>query len=262
MFSSPVPGPAPAVPAPSPAAVPAATPMATSPDVTHATPTMGGLCQLSKSESSAWTGGQPKFDWSGLEGDPQSYTSPNQLRPVSVTAAQKSYNHRKAGMTTKYARKDDLVDFQTRIWDHLSDTGMDTIAFLPDPGDPSRMMNVVKEHSRFTLATAKELSNEQAKLYDTFDTANDASARKFLLESISTDLSKHITERLDKNPTFAAVWLQFIKSIQSTSMGRFEDIIAKITARKPSQYSGENLETMASDHRHDALELSLTPIHI
>jgi hypothetical protein len=76
MFSTPAPGPAPAVPAPSPAAVPAATPMATSPDVTPATPTMGGLSQLTKNESSAWTGGQPKFDWSGLEGNPQSYTNP------------------------------------------------------------------------------------------------------------------------------------------------------------------------------------------
>jgi hypothetical protein len=185
---------------------------------------MGGLSQLTKNESSVWTGGQPKFDWSGLEGNPQSYTSPNQLRPVSVAAAQKSYNHRKAGMATKYSRNDDLFDFQKSIWDHLSDTGMDTIAFLPDPGDPSRMMNVVKEHSRFTLATAKKLSNEQAKLYDTFDMANDACARKFSLDSISTDLSKHIVERLEENPTFAAVWLQFIKTIQSTSMARFEGI--------------------------------------
>jgi hypothetical protein len=36
----------------------------------------------------AWTGGQPKFDWFGLEDDPQSYTTPNQLYPVSGELAQ------------------------------------------------------------------------------------------------------------------------------------------------------------------------------
>jgi hypothetical protein len=230
--------------------------MATSPDVTPVTPTMGGLSQLTKNESSLWTGGKPKPDWSGLEGNPQSYTSPNQLRPVSVTASQKGYNHRKAGMATKFKRGDDVYDFQKKVWEHFTDNGLDTVAHLQDPGNPSRMMNVVKEHPRFTLATAKELSNEQVKLYDTYDIANDACARMFLLDSISTDLSKHIDERLDENPTFAAVWLQFIKTIQSTSMARFEDIVRKIEARKASQYSGENLETMASDYRRDALELS------
>jgi hypothetical protein len=79
------------------------------------------------------------------------------------------------------------------------------------------------------LATAKKLSTEQAKLYDIFDKANDACARKFLLDSISTELSKHILERLDADPMFATVWLQFIKTIQSTSMARFEDIAKKIS---------------------------------
>jgi hypothetical protein len=214
------------------------------------------LSQLSKNESAAWTGGKPKSDWSGIEDDPQTYASPNQLRPVSANAAQKSYNHRNTGPTDKYKRGDDLADFQTLVWDHLKDTGLDTVAYLRDPSDPSRMLSVVKEHSRFTLATAKELSHEQAKLYDAFDTANDGSARKFVLDSISKDLSKHVSERLLENPTFAEVWLQFIKTIQSTSLERFDVLIAKIKGRKPAQYPGENLETLASDYRRDALELS------
>jgi hypothetical protein len=132
---------------------------------------MGGLSQLTKNESSAWNGGKPKFDWSGLEGNPQSYTSPNHLRPVSVTAAQKSYNRRKAGIATKFKRDDDLFDFQRQVWDHLSDNDMDTIAHLPDPSNPSRMMNVVKEPSRFALATVKELVQAAQKIASHFNMA-------------------------------------------------------------------------------------------
>jgi hypothetical protein len=63
-------------------------------------------------------------------------------------------------MMSNYDRKDDLVDFRQNIYDHLEGTSLGTIAFLPDPANPSRMMHVV-EHLRFTLATAKELSQER-----------------------------------------------------------------------------------------------------
>jgi hypothetical protein len=228
-------------------------------DIKPEKPTMGGLSRLSKNEWSAWTGGKPTADWTGLAGDEEtkqpSYSTPNQLRPVSAASAQKGYNHRKTGMTAKYECVDDLVEFKYSVWEHLEDTGMDTIAYLPDPAKPSRMMNIVKEHSRFTLATAKELSKTQAEMYDGYDKANDAAARKFLLASIEKKLSNQIYEKLSDDATFPDVWLQFIKSIQSTSIERFDDLIASIEARRPSQYSGENLESMASDYRRDAREL-------
>ena len=52
-----------------------------------AVPIIGGLTALSKDEWSAWTSGKPKADWSGLVDHTVDSTSPNQLRPVYVSAA-------------------------------------------------------------------------------------------------------------------------------------------------------------------------------
>jgi hypothetical protein len=215
---------------------------------------MGGTVLLG-SEWTAWNGGVPKPDWSGLKDDTQSFTNPNMLRPSSAAAAQKGYNTRKEGLKEKFKRGGDLVSFKHYICEHLKDTGQDSISYLKNPADSSHMMHVVKDHARFTVATGKKLSQEQIKLYDSYDRANDASARKFLLASIASPLSSQILERLDDDSTFTDVWLEFIKSIQSTSVERFEDIRNKIKARLPSQYPGENIESMASDFRRDAREL-------
>ena len=64
-------------------------------------PIMGHVVKASKGWAT-WTGGKPKADWTGL--DPSALlmiTSPNQLRPDSVSAAQKGYNHRRTSKGTK-----------------------------------------------------------------------------------------------------------------------------------------------------------------
>ena len=80
--------------------------------------------------------------------------------------------------------------------------------------------------------------------------------RTYMLASLSTELSNKVTEKLDDSDSFPVVWLQFLKSIQSTSIERFEDLKAIIKTRLPSQYSGENLEQLAAHFCKDANELT------
>ncbi|KAI2488998.1 hypothetical protein MHU86_25602 [Fragilaria crotonensis] len=138
-------------------------------------PIMGAVIALSKDSWSAWTGGKPKTDWTGLDASAQlETTSPNQLRPV----------------------------------------------------------------------------------YDKYDKTNDKAARTYLLASLTATLSNKVSEKLEESDPFPIVWLQFLKSIQSTSIERFEDLKTSIKLRLPSQYSGENLELLAAQFRKDALELT------
>ena len=221
------------------------------------TPIMGGITLLAKDEWVAWTGGTPKADWSGL--DPSSLTTnttPNQLRPLYASSSQKRYNHRRTGLTNVYSPSADLTVFQNAVWNHLLDTGIDSIAYLQDPEDGSRMTNVVKSHARFTVQSAKSLIDVQASKYDSYDRTNDVAARAFLLASLETSLSNKIEEKIEDNDSFPIVWLQLIKTIQSTSIERFEDLKQAIKKRHPSQYSGENLEQLAADFRKDARELT------
>ncbi|KAI2493992.1 hypothetical protein MHU86_20523 [Fragilaria crotonensis] len=220
-------------------------------------PIMGNIVSLSRDDWSAWTGGKPAPGWVGL--DPSTaddITSPNQLRPVHASASQKGYNFRRTGMTTLFTQASSLVDFQNAVWDHLVDCGMDTIAYLPDPESSSMMTNVVRSHSRYTVATAKTLSSQQILRYDKYDKSNDLAATKFLLSSLDPALMSKIKEKMDDDDSFHVVWLQLIKTIQSTSIERFEDLKAAIKARHPSQYAGENLEALAADYRKDARELT------
>ncbi|KAI2502610.1 hypothetical protein MHU86_11875 [Fragilaria crotonensis] len=189
-------------------------------------------------------------------GAPSSFKLKPLLRPVYVSAAQKGYNFRRTGHKISFKPSDDLISFQNVVWDHLKDTGMDSIAYLRDPTDDAKMTNVIKAHARYTVQSAKLLAEAQVQRYDKYDRTNDMAARTYLLASLSTELSNKVTERLDDSDSFPVVWLQFLKSIQSTSIERFEDLKAIIKARLPSQYSGENLEQLAAHFRKDANELT------
>ncbi|KAI2503249.1 hypothetical protein MHU86_11186 [Fragilaria crotonensis] len=112
------------------------------------------------------------------------HTSPNQLRPVYVSAAQKGYNFRRTGHKISFKPSDDLISFQNVVWDHLKDTGMDSIAYLRDPTDDAKMTNVIKAHARYTVQSAKLLAEAQVQRYDKYDRTNDMAARTYLLASL------------------------------------------------------------------------------
>jgi hypothetical protein len=133
---------------------------------------------------------------------------------------------------------------------------METIAYLPDPENSSTMSNVIKSHSRYTVATAKTLSSRQALLYNAYDKTNNLDAAKFLLSSLDPALISKIKGKTDDNDSFHVVWLQLIKTIQSTLIERFEDLKAAIKARHLSENAGENLEALAANYRKDACELT------
>ena len=133
---------------------------------------------------------------------------------------------------------------------------MDAIAYLPDPEDDEKMSNVVKAHARYTVNLAKKLCASQVPQYDKYDRTNDVAAKAFLLASIEETLSNRVEEKLEDTDAFPIVWLQLIRTIQLTSVERFEDLKQTIKRRHPSQYSGENLEQLAAHFRKDARELT------
>lgn len=194
--------------------------------------------------------------WVGLEDHTASYESPNQLRSTYPSAAQKGYNYRKKGLELKFSKKDDLALFQKHLLKHLVDCGMDSIAYIEDPADPSIMSNVVKEYARFTLTTAQNAIEHQAKLYDKYDRENDRASIEFLLDSLDVDLSTKLHERIEETDNFPIVWINLLKLVQSTSIERFENLRTRIKGRTAANYSGEDIELLAVDFRRDALELA------
>jgi hypothetical protein len=205
---------------------------------------------VTKGEWSAWTGGKPYHTWTGLDSSIAllEHTSPNQPRPVYVSAAQKGYNFIRTGHKISFKPSNDLISFQNVVWENFKDAGMDFIAYVKDPTDSTKMTNVVKAQARYTVQSAKLLAEAQTQLYNKYNRTNNMAARTYLLALLSTELSNKVSEKLDDSDSFPVVWLQFLKSIQSTFIERFEDLKAIINTWLPSQYSGENLEQLLAAH--------------
>jgi hypothetical protein len=100
-------------------------------------PLIGGITLVTKDEWSAWTGGKSSHTWSCL-----CLCSPERL-PLQENWVQISFKP-----------SDDLISFQNIVWDHLMDTGMDSIAYPRDPTDNTKMSNVIKAHARYTVQSA------------------------------------------------------------------------------------------------------------
>ena len=97
-------------------------------------------------------------------------------------------------MITPFKPADNLTSFQNSVWEHLTDTGMDSIAYLPDPTDESKMSNVVKSHARYTVQSAQTLIERQLVRYDK---TNDKAARTYLLASLAIELSNKVAKKLE-----------------------------------------------------------------
>ena len=191
------------------------------PTVTHkpAMPIMGGLAQLDTDKFVAWTGGEPDLTWTGFKVPTPDFKSPNQLRSTNDV---KGYNHRKSGLSTKFKKNDPLLPFKKLVQAHMKDTGLDTIAYLPDMRQ--KMSYVITDHARFTLDSARTESVDQMKSYDKYDNSNNDAAKAFLLDSLAVDLKTTITELIDDDDSFHVVWLTLMNEIQTQTIERIESL--------------------------------------
>ena len=51
----------------------------------------------------------------------------------------------------KFSKDGELESFVTDVMDHMKQTGLDTITYLPDPASKKKMTTVIEHHGRFTL---------------------------------------------------------------------------------------------------------------
>lgn len=213
---------------------------------------MGGLIETQPGYWAAWTGGKPKVaDWNdGLDDSAPDTPSPNQLCSAYVSDAQKGYNHRRKGIETPFAKSSDLTAFENTVWDHLVDTGMDTIAYLPDPEASTKMVDVVHTHSRFTVTSAIQHCDARKDDYDPYDHTNERAARTFLLNSLDKTLRETVKEKMEPDDKFAVTWMRLIAVLQSTSIERFEHIKSALRKRCPTDYPGQDICALARAFRY------------
>jgi hypothetical protein len=145
------------------------------------------------------------------------------------------------GLDPKYTIKGgDLVSFSRDIWKCLKDSGLDTIAYLPDP-TTNDMVNVIENYACFTTDSAKLEHGALHPYFDTYDLKNDRDATWMFLDSIDPDIKEYIERKMEDDTGFAEVFIMFIDRIKSGSSTHFEALHALIKKQHPSMYAGQNL---------------------
>ena len=102
-------------------------------NIYHQVPIMGGTKKLPDKQWIVWSGGRPAMGWTGLLSPAPTMVHPTQYRPEGISSSIKTRHYRVMGLSTKFSRKSDLLTFQQEVNEHLSEFGMDTIAYLPSP---------------------------------------------------------------------------------------------------------------------------------
>ena len=118
--------------------------------------------------------------------------------------------------------KGDSFSFQSKLLWHFQDTGMDAITYLKDLGDPTKMVNLLTDHTWFTQAYIKTAVEEQCKLYDSCGHLNNHSACYALLNSLDKTFKKYVKDCLPNEFCLPIVWMQVIKALQSDSLEHFK----------------------------------------
>jgi hypothetical protein len=213
-------------------------------------PKIGGLTSTS---SKAWTGGAPDAAW----------TKSSRSKPYSPFCIRddedaKVYKFCTASGDKKpfvFHRKDtkmSLKHFSDEVLKHLEISGMDAVFYVPDPADPSVMLNIITYHSRFTIDMVSEfihkLTNEtdsKKPKYDEWDLDNLLNSRLFLENVLAGELLHSIRSSTTEVLTGPEFWMYLIAEVQSSSLERLRQIEQDIKNKlKPSLESGENIKTL------------------
>ena len=258
------PAPVPTTPAAASAAAPAVYPTTPAASTTVAIvpaltnrPKMGGVLDDNTVDATAWTGGQPKVDWSGLAldavGRKPSQFAPNCARPSKSSEKSKAHNLRITALSTPFKIGNDnysLEAFSADVLYHLQDTGMDTIMFVPSESDPTKMVNVVEDYEQVTLEHVAFETGKCALLsHDAFDTENDRVARKFLELSIEPSLFQDLRIRQLKTDSAATTWMRILSLSCDGSVERYNRQKAELKALTPLTEPGESISLYASKAR-------------
>jgi hypothetical protein len=170
------------------------------------------------------------MDWISMLLQPLNHQT-NSVLPSYASSAQKGYNYHKTGLEIiMFGCNDDLTSFQDAVMDHLIDTSMDSILYLPDPKDATKMISVITSHSCFTISSMRTHSGTLEPLFDDYDRMNDKAAKRFFLNSLSKELGALIKKKTQDDDTFVIVWMLILQSIQLTSIEVFKEIKNHIKA--------------------------------
>jgi len=217
---------------------------------TPTAPFIGGLTASNK----PWTGGEPNPSWTGSKN-----TQPSSPYCIRDPEDMKLYKYRTAMSDKKVVlfRRDDkkltLRYFSDEVQRHLETTGMDSVFYVPDPLEPTVMLNLITHHSRFTIDMVSEFVSKLTSetdlgkpMYDDYDFDNLKVSRIYLENVLETGLLNDLRATAPRSMSGPEFWMCFVAEVQSDSLERLRQIESDIKTKMiPANYPGEDIGKMS-----------------
>jgi hypothetical protein len=171
-------------------------------------------------------GRAPKSDWLGIENPDTRVLSDLCYWSLDPVSCQKSMHYRIKSLEKLFDRSQKLSDFHKNVSEHLVKYGLDTVGYLPDPKNSSKVQSVVNYHAGFTGDMKKSLAESRrlGKLFDSWDRKNNYEARQFLLSSLSDSVKEGFETFHDNEDSFAATWLKLVHYLVTTTSKTYDDM--------------------------------------
>ena len=223
-------------------------------------PIMGKFIEQNPLGCNKWNarmGGKPNTTWTGLDEEQNVKSTPFHYRRPEMTDDVKGFKIRSTGLSTKFKQNDDLLQFQQHVWKHLTGHGLDTITYLRDPLDSSKVLSVVMSHAMFSadIKTTKKSADYFAERFDDFDRSNDEAAKLFLLDSLEPKLALLLERKVKDDDGFVLVWLRLVQLVVAPSLDRWDILKNKFRSASLKGYTGQDVRRLCNDLEDWAITL-------
>jgi hypothetical protein len=221
---------------------------------------MGGKVEYDYKET-AWTGGKPNYDWTGLANPKGTKKSPDCWRQADPVHEAKAHSKLTTPLTNEKQFELDLAEptlsaFAKRVKMHMEMHGMDSIFYVEDPTRPKEMISVLENYQLCTAAHVTAEIKRVTPLYDEYDANNHTAARVYLRASFGPKLLAKLDAR-DPKDLLAPAEMFMIAASQGTSISPQEiDIIKKkMKELSPLDFAGQNISDYCTAIRRHKLDL-------
>ena len=149
-----------------------------------------------------------------------------------------------------------MSQFKLDVTNHLCEHGLDTISYVPDPHDKTKMVPIIDSAGKFTVTSCETAMKNQLSKYDDYDNENDLSAVTFLMGSLTPERSESVRHRCNKagsspyapiSDAFPIVWLQLIQDVAPVSYEMYQRLAEQLKQLSPSMYAGESVTMLVKD---------------
>ena len=145
----------------------------------------------------------------------------------------------------------DVIRWVTDFTVNIKNKGLDTIAYAPDPLEPTKMRFVIEEYHRFDRQSIKKAVEYQIECYDEYDKRNNLAACNVLLNSLENGLYKKISNDISDNENFCVMYLKVIFAVQRPSDEFYRNVENRIRARLPEHFGGQNINSFCTASEKD-----------